>query len=65
MGTELTLYQVDAFSSEVFSGNPAAVCPLQAWLSDTVLQSIAEVFNVNHFFPWTTIKIPVFPGERR
>ena len=28
MGTELTIYQVDAFASEVFSGNPAA---MQAW----------------------------------
>ena len=47
MLTELTLYQVDAFASEVFSGNPAAVCPLQAWLSDKVLQSIAEENNVS------------------
>ena len=47
MGTELTLYQVDAFATEVFSGNPAAVCPLQAWLSDTVLQSIAEENNLS------------------
>ncbi len=47
MGTELTLYQVDAFASEVFRGNPAAVCPLQAWLSDKELQSIAEENNLS------------------
>lgn len=46
MVRELTLYQVDAFASEVFSGNPAAVCPLQAWFSDEVLQSIAEENNL-------------------
>ena len=47
LGTELTIYQVDAFAAEVFSGNPAAVCPLQAWLSDKVLQSIAEENNLS------------------
>jgi hypothetical protein len=29
---KLRIYQVDAFTSEVFSGNPAAVCPLEKWL---------------------------------
>lgn len=28
------LYQIDAFTDKVFSGNPAAVCPLEQWLSD-------------------------------
>ncbi|MGJ7032855.1 PhzF family phenazine biosynthesis protein [Niabella hirudinis] len=40
------IYQVDAFASEVFSGNPAAVCPLQHWLPDTVLQQIAMENNL-------------------
>ena len=31
---QLPLYQVDAFASEVFRGNPAAVCPLESWLPD-------------------------------
>ncbi len=41
------LYQIDAFTSEVFSGNPAAVCPLEDWLPDTVLQSIAIENNLS------------------
>ena len=39
---ELTLYQIDAFTEKVFKGNPAAVCPLDGWPSDTDLQAIAE-----------------------
>ncbi|HPT28917.1 MAG TPA: PhzF family phenazine biosynthesis isomerase, partial [Bryobacteraceae bacterium] len=42
----LTMYQVDAFSSEVFKGNPAAVCPLSEWLPDHVMQSIAMENNL-------------------
>lgn len=38
---ELPLYQVDAFTDTVFKGNPAAVCPLQQWLSDAQMQAIA------------------------
>ena len=38
---QLPLYQVDAFAGRVFRGNPAAVCPLDAWLPDDVMQSIA------------------------
>jgi len=44
---KLPLYQVDAFASEVFSGNPAAVCPLDAWLPDATLQAIAEENNLS------------------
>ena len=40
-------YQVDAFALRAFEGNPAAVCPLQEWLNDTVLQSIAEENNLS------------------
>ncbi|MCM2680874.1 PhzF family phenazine biosynthesis protein [Echinimonas agarilytica] len=39
---ELNIYQVDAFAMNVFEGNPAAVCPLEFWLPDDVLQNIAE-----------------------
>ncbi len=42
----LTMYQVDAFAEQVFEGNPAAVCPLDGWLPDTLLQSIAEENNL-------------------
>ena len=42
----ITMYQVDAFSSEVFGGNPAAVCVLNEWLDDSVLQNIAAENNL-------------------
>ncbi|WHI47745.1 PhzF family phenazine biosynthesis protein [Microbulbifer sp. VAAF005] len=44
---ELAIYQVDAFASEVFEGNPAAVCPLDNWLADETLQKIAEENNLS------------------
>jgi PhzF family phenazine biosynthesis protein len=44
---ELTLYQVDAFASKVFEGNPAAVCPLDSWLPDPVMQAIALENNLS------------------
>jgi PhzF family phenazine biosynthesis protein len=47
MPTRLRLYQVDAFTSQVFGGNPAAVCPLDAWLPDDVLQAIALENNLS------------------
>jgi len=40
------IYQVDAFTDKVFSGNPAAVCPLEGWLSDELLQKIAMENNL-------------------
>ena len=43
----ISLYQVDAFTSRLFSGNPAAVCILDAWLEDPVLQAIAEENNLS------------------
>jgi PhzF family phenazine biosynthesis protein len=47
MSTRLRLYQVDAFTSQVFGGNPAAVCPLDAWLPEDVLQAIARENNLS------------------
>lgn len=44
---KIPLYQVDAFTSEVFSGNPAAVCFLDAWVEDAVLQAIASENNLS------------------
>ncbi len=44
---ELTLYQVDAFATSVFKGNPAAVCPLESWLTDQQMQNIAEENNLS------------------
>ncbi len=44
---KLTQYQVDAFATRVFEGNPAAVCPLDEWLGDEVLQAIATENNLS------------------
>ncbi len=44
---KLTQYQVDAFASHVFVGNPAAVVPLSFWLADDLLQAIAEENNLS------------------
>src|ERR1700722_16446600 len=43
---ELSIFQVDAFSSKVFGGNPAAICPLESWLPDATLQAIANENNL-------------------
>jgi PhzF family phenazine biosynthesis protein len=46
MTTEFSIYQVDAFTDDVFGGNPAAVVLLQHWLPDVVLQKIAAENNL-------------------
>lgn len=38
---QLPIFQVDAFTDKTFGGNPAAVCPLEYWLPDDVMQKIA------------------------
>jgi len=43
----LPLYQIDAFTGAVFGGNPAAVCPLEGWLEDALLQAIAAENNLS------------------
>jgi PhzF family phenazine biosynthesis protein len=43
---QLALYQIDAFTEKVFKGNPAAVCPLDSWLTGTDLQAIAAENNL-------------------
>jgi len=42
-----TIYQVDAFSKEVFKGNPAAVCILDQWPADALMQQIANENNLS------------------
>ena len=42
----IPLFQVDAFADRLFTGNPAAVCPLESWLPDQTLQSIALENNL-------------------
>lgn len=42
----MKIYQVDAFSEKVFSGNPAAIVPLDDWLDDEMMQQIAAENNL-------------------
>jgi PhzF family phenazine biosynthesis protein len=42
----LPIYQIDAFASGVFKGNPAAVVPLESWLPDATMQAIAAENNL-------------------
>jgi PhzF family phenazine biosynthesis protein len=43
----IPIYQVDAFTSKLFGGNPAAICPLERWLDDRILQAIAAENNLS------------------
>ena len=54
------LFQIDAFTGQLFAGNPAAVVPLQEWLDDSVLQAIAAENNV----PETAFFVPSGSGFR-
>ena len=55
---KIKLYQVDAFAKRVFEGNPAAICPLEQWPEDRLLQSIAGENNL----PETAYFIPTEAG---
>ena len=55
---ELSIYQIDAFTDQIFKGNPAAVCPLDSWLADTDLQAIAAENNLSE----TAFYIPLVSG---
>jgi len=44
---ELNIFQIDAFANKVFEGNPAAVCPLDEWLPDAIMQTIAAENNLS------------------
>lgn len=72
----ITIYQVDAFSDELFKGNPAAICPLEAWIDDGLMQKIAmennlsetaffvpnrDVFEIRWFTPKSEIKLAGHP----
>jgi PhzF family phenazine biosynthesis protein len=56
----IPLYQIDAFAEGKFTGNPAAVCPLQSWLPDDVMQSIAGENNLSE----TAFFVPEGEGYR-
>lgn len=44
---EIEIYQVDAFTDNIFGGNPAAVCPLDSWISEKLMQQIAMENNLS------------------
>lgn len=56
---QLPFAQIDAFADRPFTGNPAAVMPLDAWLDDDVLQAIAEENNLAE----TAFIVPDASGE--
>lgn len=43
----MKIYQVDAFTNQVFKGNPAAVVPLEKWLDDALMKNIAAENNLS------------------
>lgn len=55
---KIKIFQVDAFANSVFNGNPAAICPLDYWLPDDTLQSIALENNLSE----TAFFIPLNDG---
>jgi predicted PhzF superfamily epimerase YddE/YHI9 len=57
--TELRIVQVDSFADRPFTGNPAAVMPLETWLPDETLQAIALENNLSE----TAFTIPDPSGE--
>ena len=52
----LTLYQIDAFTNQLFHGNPAAVIPLEKWLDTELMQKIALENNLSE----TVFFVPAF-----
>jgi PhzF family phenazine biosynthesis protein len=57
---KLPIYQVDAFAAGLFLGNPAAVCPLDAWLPTETLQAIA----LENYLSETAFYVPKGPAGR-
>jgi PhzF family phenazine biosynthesis protein len=57
--TNMPYYHVDAFAERPFTGNQAAVMPLEAWLEDSVLQAIGEENN----FAETAFYLPDGSGD--
>jgi PhzF family phenazine biosynthesis protein len=56
----IPIYHIDAFANRVFAGNPAAVCPLEEWLEDSVMQAIAQENNLSE----TAFFVPEEHGYR-
>jgi PhzF family phenazine biosynthesis protein len=58
---KLQMFQVDAFTDEVLSGNPAAICPLTEWLPDDQMQAVALENNLSE----TAFIVKQFDGTYR
>jgi len=56
---KLTLYQIDAFTDKLFSGNPAAVISLEKWIDDELMQKIAMENNLAE----TVFFVPLHSGD--
>ncbi len=67
---KIPFYQIDAFTSSLFSGNPAGVCLLDNWLEDATMLAIAAENNLsetaflvpsneNYKIKWFTPKVEV------
>ena len=61
---KIDLFQVDAFASVPFKGNPAAVCPMDKWLDDKLLQSIALENNLSETAFFVPSETNVHPGRQ-
>ncbi|MEM6516672.1 MAG: PhzF family phenazine biosynthesis protein [Bacteroidota bacterium] len=44
---QISIYQIDTFTNQIFKGNPAAVCPLNCWIDDQLMQKIAVENNLS------------------
>ncbi len=55
----MTLYQIDAFTNKLFGGNPAAVIPLQQWISTELMQQLAMENNLSE----TVFFVPASPAS--
>ncbi len=58
---KLDIYYVDAFASKPFQGNPAAVCVLDDWLPEALMQAIASEINLSE----TSFVVPRGDGDFR
>ena len=56
----IRLLQIDTFTERVLGGNPAAVCPLDAWLDEATMQAIAAENNLSE----TAFLVPEGEGYR-
>ena len=62
---KLTIYQIDAFTNKLFSGNPAAVIPLENWLDDQLMQKIALENNLSETVFFVPSENPTSPVSIR